>query len=211
MNCKFCGASFETSRSDKFYCSKICVRKNYFKTYRDKLLPKMRAYSKKVRPKKPKEFWKRRPKMSREQALQIRRENDRERYKLPEERLKQMARCTANNAIISGKIKRECCTICLKEPAEMHHDDYSKPLDVRWLCKPHHAAYHASLRRISFMSPIEKWFLDSRGLSLENFISLVPKSEMRSAWDTVLAVYKNEINPNLDGLMLPKWWFFSPD
>jgi hypothetical protein len=25
----------------------------------------------------------------------------------------------------------------------MHHDDYSKPLDVRWFCRRHHLLHHA--------------------------------------------------------------------
>jgi hypothetical protein len=26
--------------------------------------------------------------------------------------------------------------------AEAHHDDYSKPFEVRWLCRMHHRAVH---------------------------------------------------------------------
>lgn len=30
---------------------------------------------------------------------------------------------------------------------QAHHDDYSKPLEVRWLCVPHHALHHKQLRQ----------------------------------------------------------------
>jgi len=49
---------------------------------------------------------------------------------------------TTNNAIAAGKLHRQPCEICGATPAEAHHDDYSKPLEVRWLCQKHHTQYH---------------------------------------------------------------------
>jgi hypothetical protein len=37
-----------------------------------------------------------------------------------------------------GRIKRQPCKICGDEKSEGHHEDYSKPLDVIWLCREHH-------------------------------------------------------------------------
>jgi hypothetical protein len=39
-------------------------------------------------------------------------------------------------------LKRMPCEVCGAQKVEAHHDDYSKPLDVRWLCKKHHAEHH---------------------------------------------------------------------
>lgn len=46
------------------------------------------------------------------------------------------------DAIRQGKIQRQPCEICQKPNADGHHEDYSKPLEVRWLCKTHHAQEH---------------------------------------------------------------------
>lgn len=50
-------------------------------------------------------------------------------------------------AINRGELEQKPCEVCGKEKAEGHHDDYSKPLDVIWLCSKHHAERHVQLRR----------------------------------------------------------------
>jgi hypothetical protein len=46
------------------------------------------------------------------------------------------------NAIRSGVLVRAPCEKCGETNVEGHHDDYSKPLSVRWLCKKHHIEHH---------------------------------------------------------------------
>lgn len=53
------------------------------------------------------------------------------------------ARLAVRRAIESGAMLRQPCEKCGAEPAHGHHDDYSKPLDVRWLCPVHHREHHA--------------------------------------------------------------------
>lgn len=55
---------------------------------------------------------------------------------------KYKAHTTVNNAIRSGKLQRQGCEVC-GEKAHAHHDDYDRPLDVRWLCHAHHREHHA--------------------------------------------------------------------
>ena len=45
--------------------------------------------------------------------------------------------------ILTGRIKKQPCEICGSEKADAHHDDYSKPMEIRWLCRKHHAEWHA--------------------------------------------------------------------
>jgi hypothetical protein len=54
---------------------------------------------------------------------------------------KRAAQYAVSNAMRDGKLIRQPCEIC-GEHAQAHHDDYSKPLDVRWLCTTHHAEWH---------------------------------------------------------------------
>ncbi len=61
---------------------------------------------------------------------------------------KRKAHFAVSNAIRDGKIKRKPCEVCGSTDSEAHHDDYSKPLDVMWLCPKHHAERHVHLRDI---------------------------------------------------------------
>jgi len=56
------------------------------------------------------------------------------------------ARTQVTQALQSGRLKRLPCEICGERKAHGHHDDYSKPLEVRWLCAKHHRELHAKLR-----------------------------------------------------------------
>lgn len=60
---------------------------------------------------------------------------------------KKRAAVAVNNALRDGRLTRQPCEVCGAR-AQGHHDDYSKPLEVRWLCSTHHAAHHAALREL---------------------------------------------------------------
>jgi hypothetical protein len=47
------------------------------------------------------------------------------------------------NAIRDGKLKKTHCHVCGCAQVEGHHPDYSRPLEVVWLCPPHHKQAHA--------------------------------------------------------------------
>ncbi len=66
-------------------------------------------------------------------------------------RQKDRARSIVFYNVSTGKIKNPC--ICQRCGAggyiEGHHEDYSKPLDITWLCDSCHKERHKELRRIA--------------------------------------------------------------
>jgi hypothetical protein len=50
-------------------------------------------------------------------------------------------------ALRTGKLKRQACYVCGDDATEAHHEDYSKPLDVLWLCDGHHREIHKQKRQ----------------------------------------------------------------
>jgi len=55
---------------------------------------------------------------------------------------KELARVKVYNAKKSGKLVMQPCQVCGAIKTEAHHEDYTKPLDVIWLCRKHHMQVH---------------------------------------------------------------------
>jgi len=45
-------------------------------------------------------------------------------------------------ALRKGILERLPCQVCGEKKSQAHHTDYSKPLDVLWLCFRHHREAH---------------------------------------------------------------------
>lgn len=54
------------------------------------------------------------------------------------------AQTAVGNAIRDGKLKKGPCLFCGTERVHAHHTDYSKPLEVKWLCPKCHHRLHAN-------------------------------------------------------------------
>jgi hypothetical protein len=51
------------------------------------------------------------------------------------------------SAIKRGLLARGCCEVCgSTENIDGHHDDYGRPMAVRWLCRLHHRRLHRDLK-----------------------------------------------------------------
>lgn len=48
------------------------------------------------------------------------------------------------NAVRDGRIQKQPCLFCGAEKVHAHHRDYSRPLDVIWLCPKCHHRLHAA-------------------------------------------------------------------
>ena len=58
--------------------------------------------------------------------------------------VKHLARAHVAYAKRTGKITPGVCDVCGSANTEAHHINYTRPLDVQWLCRIHHAEAHAA-------------------------------------------------------------------
>lgn len=58
---------------------------------------------------------------------------------------KYQAHSAVNNAIRDGRLVRQPCEVCGQPDTQAHHEDYSKPLDIHWLCRKHHLLRHGKV------------------------------------------------------------------
>jgi transposase-like protein len=60
-------------------------------------------------------------------------------------RIKRAASIMVGNAVRDGKLEKQYfCSVCSIDNVRIHghHDDYAKPLEVRWLCSKCHCEWH---------------------------------------------------------------------
>lgn len=61
---------------------------------------------------------------------------------------REAARTCFKAAVYNGAITQKPCAVCDDPHSEGHHFDYTRPLEVIWLCKPHHGAVHSGARQL---------------------------------------------------------------
>lgn len=59
---------------------------------------------------------------------------------------KARAHSAVARAIAAGKIAKKNCDVCGENRTQAHHDDYAKPLEIRWLCSCCHSRHHTLQR-----------------------------------------------------------------
>lgn len=65
-----------------------------------------------------------------------------------EQRLKANCRAYTHMLVARGTLIRQPCEKCQNPDSEAHHDDYSKPRVIKWLCRKCHLQYHSECRKV---------------------------------------------------------------
>ena len=127
---------YDSSKSKCKECTKSQV-----KARRKENIEKVREYDRK-RNMLPHRVQARKEYIKTERGKEVKRtamKNYHERYPM-----KKAAHIMFRNAVRDGRIKKVFfCSLCgSNEKVEGHHDDYTKPFDVRWLCVKCHKEWH---------------------------------------------------------------------
>ena len=142
FTCKHCNTE---KTDDDFYDSnpnkcKECI-KSAVRLHREKNIDRIREYDKQ-RGNKPHRVEARREYIATEAGKQAKkRATDAYNKRYP---MKYAAHVITGNAVRDGSLfKASNCSVCNStEKIEGHHDDYTKPLEVRWLCEQCHKEWH---------------------------------------------------------------------
>ena len=72
-----------------------------------------------------------------------------------EDRRRSAAHRAVARAVRAGTLSARPCETCGNDKSVAHHDDYDKPLDVRWLCPPCHRQHHAAQAQKAVDNPLD--------------------------------------------------------
>ncbi len=118
--CKECWAEYQTKR----YRQNPEYRHNEKKKYRKNNKPLLRKIKAKWRLNHKEEILEK-------QRIYGKQYREKNKHKIK-------AHYILNNAIKRGEVIRQPCEICGNIKSQAHHEDYTKPFEVRWLCNIHH-------------------------------------------------------------------------
>jgi ribosome-binding protein aMBF1 (putative translation factor) len=81
-------------------------------------------------------------------------------YPFPSRRHMDVVKREADRAVkearTTGSLVQQPCEVCGRKKSEAHHDDYAKPLDVKWLCRFHHRQRDVELRELENKPPVKR-------------------------------------------------------
>lgn len=63
-------------------------------------------------------------------------------YHRPSVLVREQAKQAVRKAVRNGTLKKRPCIVCRERKSQGHHPDYTKPLQVIWLCSKHHNEIH---------------------------------------------------------------------
>ena len=73
----------------------------------------------------------------------------------PGDAAKSKARSITKQYVKSSVLKKYPCRDCGALKVEAHHEDYSKPLEIIWLCKRCHARLHLKQKELAWLEKLE--------------------------------------------------------
>ena len=158
VSCAKCGSEFETTHSQGKYCNEACARlgaRDSWRAYGHRNSDHRKAYHRSHYEKNSEAIalkvaeYRKTPRGRNAQKVS----DKRQRAKFPE---KHAARQAVLVALRSGRLKRQPCKRCGHAPAQAHHPDYSKPLDVVWLCPDHHREADKEQRNNTRPEPVRE-------------------------------------------------------
>ena len=128
----------EQSGTPTTSAAKLASAKAYKAANRQRLLERQRAYN----AERLADPVRRKKKLQQDRESRKRNYAKRKAYDEARDRQKYLARGLVRKRIYRGTLTRQPCEKCGLPNGHAHHDDYSKPLEIRWLCPVHHKEVH---------------------------------------------------------------------
>ena len=128
----------KSKKSGLYARCKVCDRadgRQYYLKHRNKKLRKFKKYSQS------------------ESGKRVRNRNSKKYY--AKHRDEYRARSQLNYAISTGRTEKGPCVTCGDVSSHGHHEDYSKPLEVIWLCRRCHTELH-NVKRQAYLKQKEQ-------------------------------------------------------